>query len=377
MPRPLPLMRPAGLLALLLPLALTACQSAVGVGPPDKQPPGALAPELVGVWQESVATAGDYVDDDSGTTFTMTSGYNAVLKLRPDGEYYLSFYAAGVAQDCAFVSHLDQSVGAATFEGSTLTLTPNERRLDITDCGGERTRALANDPLAFEATLAEGFDFNGLKVRRLELDGDLLPLNLTVLHQEPSETVSPERPDDFVQGDGEAVTGLTGTWTSSAGAPLDFYDPITGAFDLPGEGEFDYQYFRIDGAEYELARTWTEYDVTGVCQKDYVYFERGMPTFAQTVDIYGDGEYRIGHARLAATTTDLLVQIRECGDDDGVLAYGLAPVTNYYQWDLSAAGENPSEDPAMLILSCPWEQSEWQFMVCGGFDRQTNYFAWD
>ena len=44
----------------------------------------------------------------------------------------------------------------------------------------------------------------------------------------------------------------------------------------------------VDDGAYELARTWTEYGVTGICQKDYVYFERGTPAFAQLFDLAPD-----------------------------------------------------------------------------------------
>jgi len=379
-PQPRSLTRPAVLLAFLLPIVFTACQSAGGTAPPKKQPLTPLVGELVGVWQQSVASAGDYQDEESGAIFTMTSGYNAVLKLRANGEYYFSLFAAGVAHNCASVSHWDQSVGAVTLSGSTLILTPYERELTVTDCQGERTRNLTNAPLELAMTLEEQLDFNGMRVQRMDLTVDSVPLTLSALHQQPTDTpFAPERPVDFTADDNTTATGLIGLWTANLADPADFFDPSTGAFVLPGEGEFDYEQVRIEADVYELSRTWTEYDVTGICQKDYVYFERGTPSFSQVFDVYEDGEYRIGHARFEATEAAVVVQVRECGDDDGAYLYDLVPVTSYYQWDLWVAGEDATVDPARLKLSCPWEweQSQWQFMVCGGFDQDTEYFAWD
>lgn len=384
MPQQRFLTRPAVLLVFLLPFVVTACQSAGGTPPPEKQPPvlppGSLAAELVGVWQQSVASAGDYQDEESGAVFTMTSGYNAVLKLRGEGEYYFSLFAAGVAHDCASVSRWDQSVGAVTFSGSTLTLTPYERELTVGDCHGERTSSLPNDPLELVVALEEQLDFNGMRVQRMDLTYDSVPLTLTALHQHPTDTpFAPERPADFTADDNTTAGGLLGLWTANPGDPTDFFDPSTGEFALPGDGEFDYEQVRIEVDVYELSRTWTEYDVTGICQKDYVYFERGTPSFSQVFDIYEDGEYRIGHARFEATLAAVVVQIRECGEDDGAYLYDLVPVTSYYQWDLWKAGEDATLEPARLKLSCPWdwEQSEWQFMVCGGFDQDTEYFDWN
>jgi len=370
------LIRPSLLLVVLIALALTACQGAVGEVPPVNQPPTPLAPELVGVWQESLASGGEYRDDGTGLTFDMTSGYNAVLKLRESGHYHFSFYAAGVTHDCAFVAQFDQSVGVVSVSGSTLTLTPSERRLDVTDCDGDSSRTLANDPLEFAMALVAGHDFNGMRSQTLELTGGPVPFRLDVLHQEPSATpYVPAQPEDFVLGDGSPVAGLTGLWKASAGDPANYFDPEAGTFLLPGEGEFDYQQFALGDDWYELSRTWTSYDVSGVCQKDYVYFERGTPTLSQVYDIYEDGSYRIGHARLEATEAALAVQIRECGDDDGAYFHELVPVTSYYQWDLWAAGADATSDPAMLKLGCLDELNEWQFMVCGGFDSQSRYFA--
>src|SRR5680860_214387 len=98
------LIRPSLLLVVLIALALTACQGAVGEVPPVNQPPTPLAPELVGVWQESLASGGEHRDD-------------------------------------------------------------------VTDCDGDSSRTLANDPLEFAMALVAGHDFNGMRSQTLELTG--------------------------------------------------------------------------------------------------------------------------------------------------------------------------------------------------------------
>ena len=69
---------------------------------------------------------------------------------------------------------------------------------------------------------------------------------------------------------------------------------------------------------------------------------------------------------MVASDARLVVNLRDCGGDDGATLYTLTPQTSYYAWIYRAASNWLVSLPATLSLQCPWEMSEWQFMVCEG-----------
>ncbi len=123
-------------------------------------PNGSVPEELVGIWQETRASSGDY-SNQFGEDFSATSGFSAQLKITTDGKYYLAVYASGVSLSCASVSQFDQSVGSAVLAGDTLTLTPVERRIDFDNCSDSTSTDSDLTPIVLTASLAEDRQFYG------------------------------------------------------------------------------------------------------------------------------------------------------------------------------------------------------------------------
>ena len=351
-----------------------AVAGAAAVGPPPGGPTAAatptatLHPDLVGIWQQTRAAAGDYRSLITGFTFSMTSGFSAQLRLRPDGSFDYTFYSSGVASDCAFSSHLERAVGTAALEaGSRLALRPTARRIEVNHCA--RSGVIESDlsPLLFDARIDESFDVHGHRGWTLALDGGPVPLALTLLHRPPSPNPpQPAQPADFVLGVDPPYREVVGLWSSQPHSDLGFFDPATDAWYLPEPNGAQHLWIRFpEGGGYELARAWPGYNLQGVCKKDYVYYERGQAQFAVTENVGGQNDHFVGHARFAAQDARLLVNVRACDQDDGATLHALTPQVSYYRWAWSAAS-TAGYYPEILQLSCDWQLSEWQFLVCDG-----------
>lgn len=81
--------------------------NAPGEGGTGSSEIGAVPEELVGIWQETRASGGDYTNN-YGEDFSATSGFSVQLRISEDGSYRWSHYAAGVAPNCAHVSYFDR-----------------------------------------------------------------------------------------------------------------------------------------------------------------------------------------------------------------------------------------------------------------------------
>jgi len=178
----------------------------------------------------------------------------------------------------------------------------------------------------------------------------------------------PAQPPDFVLGDTVVFSEFVGTWAPDGGSDLDFYDPGTGAFYLPEYNGSYHQWLRFDESTYALARAWSHYNSEGLCTKDYVYYETGTPTLSITGPAEYDGDDTQGHARFQATNGQLTVNIHDCDDYAQVLRYELVPQTSYYTWTYRPQTDDIVHIPEGLILTCAWQRSEWQFMMCSSWD---------
>jgi hypothetical protein len=335
---------------------------------PPMPPATALHPDLVGVWQQTRASGGDYRDLTTGASFSMTSGFSTLLKLRADATFLFQFYSSGVAPDCAFVSQLDTSIGHAALQGGALVLRPTERRVELGQCARSGTFEPGLDPIVMPAQLTESFDFEGHRTWKLALEGGPVPLELTLLHRPPSPSPpQPAQPEDFVLGGDPPYSDIHGIWSPHPHTDLGFFDPPTDAWYLPEYNGAQHLWLRFSGDGYDLARAWSNYGYGGVCEKDYVYYERGRALLANLEDIGGQGDSFRGHARFSADDARLLVRIRDCGSDDGATLYTLTPQVSYYEWRYRMATDWLVSIPEGFSLSCPWSRSEWQFMVCDSY----------
>lgn len=334
---------------------------------PGRASVAALPADLVGVWQTTRASAGDYRDAVTGSTFSMTSGYSTTLKLRPDGAFEYVFYSSGVANDCAFVSYLERAVGVAAWTPGRLVLTPSTHDLEVSRCDRSGREVLGLEPLVFAASLTDGFDLNLLRTWTLTLEGGPVPLAYTLLDRPPLlDPPAPSRPADFVLGVDPPYAELQGTWTPRPDSRIDFFDPITLLVDFPDSGGNDHGWVRFVPGGYEMAQSVYEYTYEGVCKKDLVYYERGRAEFAVTDDRSGTSIYVSGHARFTADDARLIVRVRECGIDDGVVGYPAPKQTSYYGWTYQGASNDFVPLPEVLTLGCPWAWTEFQPLFCGG-----------
>jgi hypothetical protein len=175
------------------------------------------------------------------------------------------------------------------------------------------------------------------------------------------------QPEDFVLGGDPPYSDIQGIWSPHPHTDLGFFDPPTDAWYLPEYNGAQHLWLRFSGDGYDLARAWSDYGYGGVCEKDYVYYERGRALLANLEDIGGQGDSFRGHARFAADDARLLVRIRDCGSDDGATLYTLTPQVSYYEWRYRMATDWLVSIPEGFSLSCPWSRSEWQFMVCDSY----------
>lgn len=325
-------------------------------------PRGDVPPELVGVWQETRASADDYeFDDGFGGSFSLTSGFSVQLKISPEGRYYFAHYSSGASTNCQTVSQFDQSVGTAVLDGNTLTLQPEQREIESISCDDSRVYDGGTEPIVFTVSLSEDRQYyGGMRMYDLALEGWSHPLDLTSLFRLPDyEAYQPAQPVDFVLGEDGAYDELQGLWAAAPGSDVDFYNPQTGAYYLPELNGSPHRWVRFDGDAYEMAVALQSVNDEGVCKSDLIYYESGTALFQATEDVGGQGTHFIGDTRFDSTDSRLIVNIRECDEDDGVFALELQPLSSYYRFNLYI------DDPLMFELNCGvFERSEWQSLLC-------------
>jgi hypothetical protein len=329
-------------------------------------PAAAASPlgDLVGIWQMTRASGGDYKNMTTGFSFSMTSGFSTLLKIRPNGDYLMQFYSSGVASNCAFASSLENSVGTVTYQGDQLMLQPAWHTLEVSDCDASTPDKVefGTDPIVYTFKLREEFDFNGLRGIKMELTGGVIPFDLELLHREPlMPGYQPKQPADFVLGTDPPYTEIAGLWTPHPDSDINFYNPQTGEFYLPEYNGAEHSYLRFhEDGSYEMARYWGNYSYEGVCEKDYIYYERGTPTFSITHPQEYDAQFQ-------ATDARLIVNVRDCDEDTAVLRYNLVPQVSYYRWRLRPETNDLVYISEGFSIQCLWEMSEWQFMFCDGY----------
>ncbi len=325
------------------------------------QEPGSVPEQLVGVWQETRASAGSY-ENAFGESFDITSGFSVQLKLAADGSYYFAHYASGVSPSCENVSYFDQSVGTAVIGDDTLTLYPAERRLDVDDCALPTSEELANDPIEFSLSIMDAFHFyGGLRTYEMHLEGGPQPLDLELLLRTPlADPPVPAEPDDFVLGTVGPFEELQGLWAPSEGTDTGFFDAATGDAYLPELNGSPHQWLRFEGDAYETAVALQTINVEGVCKADVIYYEQGLGLFQVNEDIGGRGVHFEGDTRLEATAARLIVNVRECDADDGVYQFDVPPQISYWTF-IYFTRDMP---PESLQLRCDYPFSEFQSLLC-------------
>ncbi|WP_337869429.1 hypothetical protein [Meiothermus sp.] len=337
-------------------LFLAAC----GGGDSGSNPPGGGSPptgsfpaELSGIWQDTLASGGEFTNLYTGITFNMTQGYSAQLKVRPNGEYYFAHYSQGVSSNCALVSFFDQMEGQAELSGSRLILRPRQRRLDWQNCTSPATLNLPLDPVIFDVALSKYETFLDTTVQMV-LSGGPYPLKFKLLNPSPpADPAQPPQPQDFQLGTDGPYDEMLGVWGYR---DTQFYNPQTGAYQFPGDTGH-HRFIRWLPGGYELALAYVRVNFEGVCKKDLIYFEKGNALFKITNQ---RDEYTYqGDVRLEATQARLIVRIRECGSEDGVQEYTLKPLTSYHRWSytLPAGGED-------FMLGCHYPGHAWSPYIC-------------
>jgi len=322
---------------------------------------GAVPAELVGVWQETRASGGTY-ESAYGSTFEVTSGFSVQLKISSNGAYYFAHFAEGASIDCQTVSYFDQSVGTVVLDGNVLTFHPSERRLDITDCADSGSQDLPNDPFSFDVSLEESNHYyGGLRTYKMHMEGGAQPLDVTLLVRPPvAEPTEPAQPDGFALGTVGPFQELQGLWVPSPGTDTGFFDPSTGEAYLPELNGSPHQWLRFEGDAYETAVALQTINAEGVCKADVIYYEQGKGLFQVTEDVGGQGTHFVGDVRLEATAARLIVNVRECDEDDFVYQYDVEPLLSYYRFIYFTTAQPPES----FALICDFPLSEWQSLLC-------------
>src|SRR6187402_1690891 len=284
---------------------------------------GDVPAELVGIWQETRASAGDY-HNSWGENFSITSGFSVELRIRENGEYYYANSASGV-RSCGQVTYLDHSTGYAVLDGDVLILHPSQRLLEVLDCTTNDVRTLANDPIELRITnFKEARHFyGGLRTYAMEMEGGPQPYYLTLLNRAPlAEPEQPAQPADFVLGTADAG-GMQGLWTPDPGTDTKFFNPTTGEYYFPTPNGASHHWLRFDAGShaYETAVALRQINSDGACKSDIIYYETGEARFATTDDVGGGGVHFVGNLRLEGTAARLIVNIRDCAPDNEVLIY--------------------------------------------------------
>ncbi len=205
----------------------------------------------------------------------------------------------------------------------------------------------------------------------LSLSGYSIPLDLSSLFREPSYApVQPELPTDFVAGEDPPYQQLQGLWVPATGTDANFYDPETDQFYLPELNGSSHQWLRFDQGSYETSVALQNVNSEGACKLDLIYYEKGSATFATTEDVGGQGSHFVGHATLVSEDSRLIVNIRECDEDNGSVRYDLTPLSSYFRW-IYFTPDNPPESFSWV---CDFPESEWQSLLCNdgtaGFSRR-------
>lgn len=327
-------------------------------GTPGTAAPGAeagSAPGLAGIWQDTAASSGDFVNPVTNESFSMTQGYSAKLTITAEGRYTFVHFSSGVAKDCSSVSYTDRSEGTARFSGAELVLHPSRRTLDVQACSGSGTRDLPADPITFSATLSPYERLGGEQTSKLALDG-IYPLSLKLLN--PSHATPTARegvPDTFKLGDSAPFQEVLGLWAPSPGSSVDFYDPATGAFTIPGYDGSDHRWLRFTADGYEMATVSENVGLAeGVCKRDLVYYERGTARFNLLENVNGTSG---GDVEFTPTDARVIEQIRNCEADDGVTRRSVTPGRAYFKWEYVSSYDG-------IGLGCVYPKNDWQFMAC-------------
>lgn len=322
---------------------------------------GSVRAVLVGIWQQTVASAGDFTNTFTGETFTLSQGYSAQLKIRANGQFTFDHYSQGVSSNCRQVSYLDRMSGILEIQNNRLTLRPTERRLVVNNCTRSGTFALPNNPVVFNAALSWYETLIKEPTLQLELTGGPYSLKLRQLQRDlSSKPQQPPQPEGFQLGDDPPYQEFLGTWAPSAGSDLGFYNAQTGAFYLPKYNASEHRWLRFVPGGYEFATVFENASLEGACKKDLIYYERGRALF-KVLEVKND-TYE-GDVRFQAEDARVLVQIRNCDGDNGVRRYTLQPLTSYYKFQYTAS--------VGLTLGCVWPWHEWQFAAC------TNQVGWN
>jgi len=329
---------------------------------------GDVPAELVGIWQETRASAGDY-SNSWGENFSITSGFSVELRIRENGEYYYANSASGV-RSCGQVTYLDQSTGYAVLDDDMLILHPSERRLEVLDCAKSDARTLPNDPIELHITKfqeARHF-YGGLRTYSMEMEGGPQPYYLTLLNRAPlAQPEQPEQPADFELGTSDA-SGMQGLWTPDPGTDTNFFNATSGEYYFPKPNGAAHHWLRFDvgSAAYETAVALQQINSDGACKSDIIYYESGDARFATTDDVGGQGVHFVGHVRLEGKAARLIVNIRDCAPDDQVLIYDVPPQLSYYRWIWF------KDSPDRITMDCgTFPQSEMQSTLCR--DLQTSF----
>jgi len=322
---------------------------------------GSVPEELVGIWQETRASAGDYTNA-YGEDFSATSGFSVQLRIAENGSYRWSHYAAGVAPSCAHVSYFDRSVGVAVLEGDVLTLHPTQHEVDIDNCEVNATQKASLDPLPLKINVEDyTINYGGLRTYEMHLEGGSQPFDLKLLVRPPlAMPEQPPQPADFSLGKDPPFQEMQGLWVASDRTVIDFFNPDTGEYYFPELNGGAHQWFRFVGDAYETAVALQNTNAEGVCKVDIIYYEQGKALLDVLEDVGGQGSHFTGHMRWEATAARLIERVRECDEDDAVYQYDLPGQLSYFGW-IYFTTANP---PESFTLQCKFPLSEWQSTLC-------------
>lgn len=278
----------------------------------------------------------------------------------------------GVSSNCSLVSNLDESVGTAVLEGSTLVLYPTQRRVRYEDCTTSTSKDLGTEPISFGVSLSDTrYFYGGLRTCDMDLVGDAFPFapfDLSLLFQGPVGT--PEQPEqsvDFTLSEGGGLAELQGLWVPAEGTDSNFFNATTGEYYFPELNGSSHQWIRFGGDAYEAATALQNVNSQGHCRLDLIYYEQGSLRFAVLDDVNGEHNHFVGDTRLQASAAIPIARIRECDVDDGDFVYELTPTTSYYRWIYFS----PDKPPESVSLGCQYPQSEWQRLLCDNHEYQT------
>jgi len=331
-------------------------------GAPASQGDGDVPMELVGVWQETRASGGDYVNS-LGENFSVTSGFSVQVRISANGSYQWSHYASGASSSCPSVSYFDRSAGFAVLSGDVLTLHPTQHEIDVNDCTTHGTEKGSLEPVALTISVEDAFHYYGdLRTYKMSIEGAPQPLELTLLVRPPlAEPPQPPQPASFSLGQDPPFAELQGLWVPSPGSDSTFFDPETGDYHFPELDGNAHQWLRFVGENYESAAALQNINAEGVCKADLIYYEQGRALMQVLDDVGGQHNHFNGDMRFEATAARLIVRVRECDEDDAVYQYDLPGQLSYYSWMYYTADTIGGE---LFSVNCNYDRSEWQSTLC-------------